>query len=52
MSKIKEMLKRMLMEFNNLSTDKAELYWEEDTELMVGYKVFVDEGETKDDIVR
>ena len=47
MSKIKEMLKRMLMEFNNLSTDKAELYWEEDTELMVGYKVFVDEGETK-----
>ena len=47
MSKIKQMLKRMLMEFNNLSTDKAELYWEEDTELMVGYKVFVDEGEDK-----
>lgn len=43
MSKIKEMLKRMLMEFNNLSTDKAELYWEQDSELMVGYKVFVED---------
>ena len=42
-SKIKEALKRLLMEFNNLSTDKAELYWEEDTELMVGYKVFVED---------
>ena len=31
------------MEFNTLSTDKAELYWEEDTELMVGYKVFVED---------
>ena len=31
------------MEFNALSTDKAELYWEEDTELMVGYKVFVED---------
>ena len=43
MSKIKEALKRLLMEFNNLSTDKAELYWEEDTELMVGYRVFVED---------
>ena len=43
MSKIKEALKRLLMEFNTLSTDKAELYWEEDTELMVGYKVFVED---------
>lgn len=42
-SKIKEVLKRLLMEFNTLSTDKAELYWEEDTELMVGYKVFVED---------
>ena len=42
-NKIKEMLKRMLMEFNNLSTDKAELYWEEDSELEVGYKVFVED---------
>lgn len=42
-SKIKEALKRLLMEFNTLSTDKAELYWEEDTELMVGYKVFVED---------
>ena len=43
-NKIKEALKRLLMEFNNLSTDKAELYWEEDTELMVGYKVFVEDA--------
>lgn len=43
MSKIKDALKRLLMEFNNLSTDKAELYWEEDSELMVGYKVFVED---------
>lgn len=45
MSKIKDALKRLLMEFNTLSTDKAELYWEEDTELMVGYKVFVEDAE-------
>lgn len=44
-NKIKEALKRLLMEFNNLSTDKAELYWEEDSELMVGYKVFVEDAE-------
>ena len=43
MSKIKNALKKLLMEFNTLSTDKAELYWEEDTELMVGYKVFVED---------
>ena len=43
MSKIKDALKRLLMEFNTLNTDKAELYWEEDTELMVGYKVFVED---------
>lgn len=43
MNKIKDMLKKLLLEFNNLSTDKAELYWEEDTELMVGYKVFVED---------
>ena len=43
MSKIKDALKRLLMEFNSLSTNVAELYWEEDTELMVGYKVFVED---------
>ena len=43
MSKIKDALKRLLMEFNSLSTNIAELYWEEDTELMVGYKVFVED---------
>ena len=43
MSKIKEMLKKLLMEFNSLSTNIAELYWEEDTELMVVYKVFVED---------
>lgn len=43
MSKIKEVLKQLLMEFNSLSTNIADLYWEEDTELMVGYKVFVED---------
>lgn len=44
----RELLKDILMSFNNLSTDKAELYWEEDTELMVGYSVYVeDENENK-----
>ena len=43
MSKIKDALKKLLMEFNSLSTNVAELYWEEDTELMVGYKVFVED---------
>ena len=43
MSKIKNALKKLLMEFNSLSTNVAELYWEEDTELMVGYKVFVED---------
>lgn len=45
MSKIKDALKRLLMEFNTLSTETAELYWEEDSELMVGYKVFVEDAE-------
>lgn len=43
MNKIKNILRKLLLEFNALSTDKAELYWEEDTELMVGYKVFVED---------
>ena len=43
MSKIKDALKKLLLEFNSLSTNVAELYWEEDTELMVGYKVFVED---------
>ena len=43
MSKIKDALKRLLMELNTLSPNIAELYWEEDTELMVGYKVFVED---------
>lgn len=51
MQKIKmfrTLLKDLLMSFNNLSTDKAELYWNEDTELMVGYSVYVeDENENK-----
>ena len=45
MSKIKKMLKAILMEFNNLSTDKAELFWEEDSELEVGMKVYVKDQE-------
>lgn len=43
MNKIKDALKKLLLEFNSLSTNVAELYWEEDTELMVGYKVFVED---------
>lgn len=43
MNKIKNILKQLLLEFNSLSTNIAELYWEEDTELMVGYKVFVED---------
>lgn len=43
MNKLKNMLKQLLLEFNSLSTNVAELYWEEDTELMVGYKVFVED---------
>lgn len=43
MNKIKNILRKLLLEFNTLSTDRAELYWEEDTELMVGYKVFVED---------
>ena len=43
MSRLKDMIKKLLLEFNSLSTNIAELYWEEDTELMVGYKVFVED---------
>lgn len=43
MNKIKNILRKLLLEFNTLSTNIAELYWEEDTELMVGYKVFVED---------
>lgn len=45
MNKLKNMLKQLLLEFNSLSTNIAELYWEEDTELMVGYKVFVEDAD-------
>ena len=45
MNKIKNILKQLLLEFNSLSTNIADLYWEEDTELMVGYKVFVEDAE-------
>jgi len=47
MSKIKEKLKALLLEFNSLSTDRADLFWEEDTELNVGYKVFVENDNQK-----
>ena len=43
MNKIKNILRKLLLEFNSLSTNIADLYWEEDTELMVGYKVFVED---------
>lgn len=44
-NRIKEALKQLLLEFNSLSTNIADLYWEEDSELMVGYKVFVEDAE-------
>lgn len=42
MSKIKDMLKSILMEFNKVATDKAELVWDGDEELAVGMAVFVE----------
>lgn len=39
----KTLLKDLLMSFNSLSTNKEELYWNEDTELMVGYDVFTED---------
>lgn len=47
MSKIKEKLKALLLEFNSLSTDRENLFWEEDTELNVGYKVYVENDNQK-----
>ena len=48
MSKLKRALMNLIMEFNNLMTDKASLYWNEDTDIQEGYEVFVDgEGNEK-----
>lgn len=44
-NKIKEMLKNILMQFNSLSTNVADLFWEEDSELEVGMNVFVEDAE-------
>lgn len=47
-SKLKRALMSLIMEFNNLMTDKANLYWNEDTDIQEGYSVFVDgEGDEK-----
>ena len=48
MSKLKRALMNLIMEFNNLMTDKASLYWNEETDIQEGYEVFVDgEGNEK-----
>lgn len=47
-SKLKRALMSLIMEFNNLMTDKANLYWNEETDIQEGYAVFVDgEGDEK-----
>lgn len=47
MNKIKEMLKAVFLEFNTLVTDKADLMWDEDGELLVGYNVYVEKDGEK-----
>lgn len=47
MNKIKEMLKAIFLEFNTLVTDKADLMWDEDGELLVGYNVYVEKDGEK-----
>lgn len=42
MSRIKDMLKNILMEFSKVATDKGELVWDEDGDLEVGTAVFVE----------
>lgn len=47
-SKLKRALMNLIMEFNNLMTDKANLYWNEEADIQEGYAVFVDgEGDEK-----
>lgn len=48
MSKIKDMLKNILLQFNGVSTDKGELTYLGDKELQVGDEVYLDEKPAPD----
>ena len=42
MSKLKDSIKALLLQFSEVETDKSILTWEEDGEIMVGYAVYMD----------
>ena len=42
MSKLKDSIKALLLQFSEVETDKGILTWEEDGEIMVGYAVYMD----------
>lgn len=42
MSKLKDSIKALLLQFSEIETDKGILTWEEDGEIMVGYAVYID----------
>ena len=42
MSKLKNSIKALLLQFSEIETDKGILTWEEDGEIMVGYAVYID----------
>ena len=42
MSKLKDSIKMLLLQFSEVETDKGILTWEEDGEIMVGYAVYMD----------
>lgn len=42
MSKLKDSIKALLLQFSEVETDKGILTWEEDGEIMVGYAVYID----------
>ena len=42
MSKLKDNIKALLLQFSEVETDKGILTWEEDGEIMVGYAVYMD----------
>ena len=42
MSKLKNSIKALLLQFSEVETDKGILTWEEDGEIMVGYAVYMD----------
>ena len=42
MSKLKDSIKALLLQFSEIETDKGILTWEETDEIMVGYAVYMD----------